>query len=46
LHCCDEDFYRQQLPAGVTAKKLFNENDFRYKAIYAHDAPIVLISDI
>lgn len=44
LQCCDESFYREGLPLGATAKKLFTENDFRYKAIYSHETPIVLIT--
>lgn len=43
IHCAEEEFYRQGLPLGVTAKKLFSEHDFRYNAIYAHSSPIVLI---
>lgn len=43
IHCADEEFYRQGLPLGVTAKKMFDENDYRYYAIYAHSSPIVLI---
>lgn len=43
LHCCDQEFYRDGLPLGVTAKKIFNEHDHRYKAVYAHSSPIVLI---
>jgi hypothetical protein len=43
IHCCDEEFYRQGLPLGVTAKKIFDANDFRYNAIYEGTKPIVLI---
>lgn len=43
LQCCDEEFYRDGLPLGVTAKKLFNEHDFRHHCVYAHTSPIVLI---
>jgi hypothetical protein len=43
IHCADFEFYRVGLPLGVTAKKIFDEEDFRYKAIYAHSSPIVLI---
>lgn len=46
IHCADEEFYRQGLPLGVTAKKIFTEQDHRYKAIYAHSSPIVLIQSV
>lgn len=45
LHACDEEFYRDGLPLGVTAKKIFCENDFRFECIYAHSSPIVLIKN-
>jgi hypothetical protein len=43
IHCADEPFYRDGLPLGVTAKKIFSENDFRFEATYAYETPIVLL---
>lgn len=43
LHCCGEEFYRDGLPFGLTAYKIFSEHDFRYKATYEGDKPILLI---
>jgi hypothetical protein len=46
IHCCDEEFYRQGLPLGVTSKKLFDQHDFRYNAFYDCQSPIVLIQSV
>lgn len=44
LQCCGEEFYREGLPLGLTAKKIFNENDFRYECNYSKVSPIVLLT--
>lgn len=44
LHCCDEEIWRQGLPEGVTAKNIFDSDEFlMYNATYDHHSPIVLI---
>lgn len=43
IHCCDEKFYRQGLPLGVTAKNIFFQHDLKYNAIYDCMSPIILI---
>lgn len=50
IHCADEEFYRQGLPFGVSAKKIFNDSqiepDHRYKATYDYFSPIILIQSV
>lgn len=43
IHCCDEEFYRQGLPLGVTSKNIFFHHDLKYNAIYDCMSPIILI---